>query len=141
MRLVLALILSLTLFAPAARAQDVAELLNALRAQERLKPLKVSPRLEAAANRHAMDMAQRGFFSHQGSDGSSVGQRVRAQGYRFCKVAENIAKGQKSLNEVMTTWAESPGHRRNMLLPDIREFGLVRAPGNIWVLVLGRSGC
>jgi uncharacterized protein YkwD len=97
--------------------------------------------LEEAAMVHAMDMADGGFFGHAGSDGSRVGDRARAAGYGWCAIAENIAKGQGSLTEVLGAWANSAGHRRNMLLADITDYGLVRAPGDIWVLVLGSERC
>jgi uncharacterized protein YkwD len=71
----------------------------------------------------------------------AVGDRVRRQGYGFCFVAENIAKGQGSLERVLNGWLASPGHRRNILASQAREFGLVRGPGNLWVMVLGKPGC
>ncbi|MBV2358303.1 CAP domain-containing protein [Thalassococcus sp. CAU 1522] len=116
-------------------------MLNGLRGEAGLAPLKPSPALEEAAMQHAMDMARNGFFSHTGSDGSTVASRVRAAGYGFCQVAENIAKGQESPKNVMRSWVDSAPHRKNLLLRDIEEYGLVRAPGDIWVLVLGRGGC
>jgi len=74
---------------------DVGALLNAARARNGLPPLARSRQLTAAAEVHARDMARNRFFSHTGSDRSSVGQRVQRQGYGFCFVAENIAQGQK----------------------------------------------
>lgn len=131
----------LLVFAGGAEAQQVRQLLNGLRAEEGLGPVSPSPRLEQAAMAHAMDMAENAFFDHRGSDGSAVGDRARAAGYGWCAIAENIAKGQGGLTEVLGAWANSPPHRQNMLLDDITDYGLVRAPGNIWVLVLGREGC
>ncbi|MCR9113638.1 MAG: CAP domain-containing protein [Rhodobacteraceae bacterium] len=138
----------LLFLSPMALAQDLTDhgagardWLNAFRDGQGRIGLVISGRLTDAAAAHAGDMARRGFFSHTGSDGSSIGDRVRAQGYGFCFVAENIAKGQGSLEQVLADWANSTGHRRNMLAPEAREFGLVRGPGNLWVMVLGRPGC
>ena len=114
---------------------------NALRAQNGLAPLVYSRRLEKAARRHARDMVLHGFFSHQGSDGSRIGERLRRVGYGWCAAAENIAKGQPSLPLVMQAWRQSPGHRRNLLHRGVSEFALVREEGNIWVMVLARPGC
>lgn len=140
--------LCLTLAAPLAQASDLSDMgpsaanwLNAYRSEKGRPALSVSPRLTRAAAGHAADMAARGFFNHTGSGGSSIGDRVRAQGYGFCFVAENIAKGQGSLDQVLSGWAASEGHNRNMLAREAREFGLVRGPGNLWVMVLGRPGC
>ncbi|SMX43219.1 CAP domain-containing protein [Maliponia aquimaris] len=113
--------------------------LNGFRADNGLGPLVVSPALEKAARAHARDMARRGFFDHSGSDGSTVMDRARRAGYSPCYIAENIARGQRSLAEVMDGWATSPGHRRNMLSANATEFGLVRGEGDIWVMVLGRA--
>lgn len=115
--------------------------LSQVRAQEGRGALKPSAQLTRAATAHAEDLARSGRFSHEGSNGSSVGQRVRKQGYKFCFVAENIAKGQGSLQEVLEGWMASPGHRRNILAEQAVEFGLVQGPDSLWVMVLGRPGC
>lgn len=125
----------------AAHAQQARQMINGMRAEQGLGPVKPSDRLEKAAMAHAMDMSRNKFFAHKGSDGSSLLQRVRRTGYGPCVVAENIAQGQSSLTEVMTSWAASAGHRKNLLNRKITEYGLVKAPGDYWVLVLGRAGC
>lgn len=139
----------LALWVPVAgMAQDMQDLgpaardwMNATRAEAGRGALEVNAKLTQAAAAHARDLAKTGSFSHTGSDGSTVGDRVRRAGYGFCFVAENIAKGQGSLDQVLNGWKASPGHRRNILAKQAREFGLVRGPGNLWVMVLGRSGC
>lgn len=120
---------------------DVGALLNAVRAQNGLPALSQNAKLTAAAAAHAQDMARVGFFSHSGSDNSTVGERVRAQGYNYCYVAENIALGQPTAEAVMASWMNSEGHRRNNLSPNGVDYGAARADGNYWVLVFGRSGC
>lgn len=122
-------------------AQQARQMLNGMRAEQGLSPVKPSGQLEQAAMAHAMDMSRNKFFAHQGSDGSSVMKRVRRTGYGPCTVAENIAHGQQSLTEVMASWAKSPGHRKNILNRKVTHYGLVKAPGNYWVLVLGKAGC
>ncbi|WP_240705225.1 CAP domain-containing protein [Pacificoceanicola onchidii] len=141
MRTLLALIMCLALLPAVASAQQVRQMLNGLRAENGLGPLQPSEALEKAAMAHAMDLARTGKFSHTGSDGSRPMKRAKRQGYRGCFVAENIAKGQKTVTEVMGGWARSPGHRKNMLSRKAKEYGLVRAEGNIWVLVLGSTRC
>ena len=113
--------------------------LNAFRAENGLAPLAVSPRLQQAARAQARDMARTGNFDHRGTDGSDPMVRVQRAGYSPCYVSENIARGQRSLAEVMAGWADSPGHRRNMLSQSAAEFALVRGDGNNWVMVLGRE--
>lgn len=123
--------------------REVVQLTNAYRAKNGLPALAVSPVLEAVAEGHGRDMARKGFFSHTGSNGSSVGTRAKRKGYRYCLIAENIAKGQRSPQAVMQSWITSKGHRRNLLQRKAREIGVIRQAGNIWVMVIGspRGGC
>ncbi len=114
---------------------------NDYRTANGLGRVKMNKKLTAAAALHARSMMKYGFFSHEGPGKSSPGSRARSQGYRYCRIAENIAKGQRSMDEVITAWINSPGHRRNILDRDVNEFSLVWGPGNIWVMELGRQGC
>ena len=115
--------------------------LNSVRAAEGRASLILSDQLTRAAAAHASDMARTGRFSHAGRDGSTVAERVRRQDYSYCFVAENIARGQATPQEVLDDWMASPGHRRNMLDPRATGVALVRGPGRVWVMVLGRDGC
>ncbi|KQI72401.1 hypothetical protein AN191_07990 [Loktanella sp. 5RATIMAR09] len=115
--------------------------MNAFRARQGLGPLQANPALTRAAQAHARDMARRGYFSHQapnGPHGRTFVQRARAGGCAMRSGAENIASGQRSQAEVLTTWQNSRGHRRNMLGRNYTQYGLGRA-GNIWVLKLAAS--
>jgi len=115
--------------------------LNALRARHGLGPLGTDATLARIARGHAQDMMSNQFFGHVSSDGGSIVDRTRAQGYAFCHVAENLAMGQPDFDAVMAQWMTSPSHRSNLLHPNVDDFGLIRGPGNLWVLVLGRPGC
>ena len=86
-------------------------------------PLFFDCRLAAAAERHAQDLAESGKFSHVGSDGSTPGKRATEAGFPWYSVAENIAAGQSSLEDVMAGWLESPGHCRNIMNPDLGYLG------------------
>lgn len=115
--------------------------LNSLRAGQRAGPVAPNAQLQRAAQSHAADMEQRGYFSHQspgGPNGTSMSDRVAASGYRACAAAENIAQGQDTEAEVMEAWRDSAGHRRNMLGARYRNYGLGRS-GETWVLLLAAS--
>lgn len=127
--------------ARADRVNGASEALNGFRAKVGLAPLANSGQLQQAAERHARDLLARGGLSHRGADGSTVADRVMRTGYRYCTVAENIGRGQRSLEEIMLGWAGSDGHRANMLLANVRNYGLAWEKGNIWVLVLAAPGC
>lgn len=121
---------------PALADPAVTRAVNDLRASAGKAPLAYSAVLERAAQAHADDMAHHGYFSHEGRNGSAVSDRVSAQGYKWCFVAENIAKGQRDLRQVMQSWTKSKGHYANIVHRSVREFGLARAKGNVWVMVL-----
>ncbi|MEI4196410.1 CAP domain-containing protein [Roseovarius sp. E0-M6] len=120
--------------------RDALSRINDYRAQADAAFLKASPTLASVARAHATDLFTTGSFSHTGPDGSSVGDRARRAGYGFCYIAENIAQGPQTIEEVLSGWMFSPGHRRNMLNPQAEDVGLARR-GGLWVMVLGRSGC
>lgn len=133
------MVLSLMILAgPVLADASATKAINDLRAAQGRKALVYSQRLEKVAQAHASEMARTGARSHTGANGSSVGDRVKRAGYKWCFVAENIAWGQRDLSGVMAGWAASNGHRKNMLNRKAREFALARAPGNIWVMVLAR---
>ena len=117
---------------------EARQIVNELRSENGVRAIAYSPRLERAAQRHATDMARGNFFSHTGRNGSSVGDRARAAGYKWCYVAENIAQGQTSLTSAMNAWVNSRGHRRNIMNRKAREFAVAKAPGNFWVMVLAK---
>ncbi|QYX56128.1 CAP domain-containing protein [Roseovarius sp. SCSIO 43702] len=120
--------------------RDALARINDYRAQAGAPPLRLDATLARVASAHATEMFTSGRFSHTGADGSSVGDRVRRAGYGFCFVAENIAQGPSGVDEVLSGWMQSPGHRRNMLNPQADGVGLARR-GDLWVMVLGRPGC
>ncbi|GAA6142840.1 hypothetical protein NBRC116584_26580 [Hydrogenophaga sp. 5NK40-0174] len=83
-----------------------------------------SKALENAAIRHASDMAANNWFSHTGTDGSSVGSRAIDAGYRYSAIAENIAAGYGSVNQVMSGWLSSSGHCKAIMTPRFQDLGV-----------------
>jgi len=67
-------------------------------------------------------MGDHNFFSHTGSDGLSVGDRVTNAGYAWSAVGENIAAGYPAVGTVMTAWLGSPGHCANIMRASYTEF-------------------
>ncbi len=110
--------------------------INEYRRDAGIAPVARSSRLDAAARVHANDMAQRRFFGHRGSDGSTHTRRIRAQGCGGG--AENLAEGPYDARSVMSAWMGSLGHRANILRPAVTHYGLANA-GNKWVLTLSRN--
>jgi uncharacterized protein YkwD len=108
--------------------------LNEFRASQGRGPVVADAELTAAAEAHARDMASNGYFSHESLDGSRSGDRAKRAGCSWRAAAENIAWGQTSESQVLQGWADSAGHRRNMLGASYTRYGLGRA-GTNWVLM------
>jgi uncharacterized protein YkwD len=104
--------------------EQVIDLINQERARAGLAALNSDARLIVSARKHSQDMADRGFFSHTGSNGSNPGQRMSAAGYTWRTYAENIAAGYPTPENVMRGWMDSPGHRANILSKDVRDVGV-----------------
>jgi stress response protein SCP2 len=120
---------------------EVVDRTNAERARHGLRPLTVDARLAAAAQAHSADMVRRDFFAHENPNGEQVWHRAVAAGYAYRKVAENIAAGQRTAEEVVRGWMESPGHRANILDRELTQIGVGRADGGAydvyWTQVFG----
>jgi uncharacterized protein YkwD len=125
----------------AATLQALVEAHNKVRAEEKLPPLKANDKLTLAARDHARDMAEHTHLTHDGSDGSDAGKRLKRKGYVFKQYGENVAVGQETVADVMRTWIESPPHREN-ILGDFTEMGGAVAKGsdgqNYWCVDFGR---
>jgi len=87
-------------------------------------PVRADARLSRAATGHARSMADHDFFSHTSLDGSSNGDRIKAEGYAFRTAGENIAAGQVTAASVVGDWLESPGHCRNIMNGAFTDLGL-----------------
>ena len=140
--LAILLVLGFSVSASAQKTRDVfIDQLNAYRAANGLAAVEFDVRLFRAARDHNTDMRRNiKTLSHTGSNGSSMSDRIAAQGFRACAAAENIARGQRSVDAVFTSWRNSDGHNKNMLNPRMRSVGVHYQPkGNYWTLVLARA--
>jgi len=88
---------------------------NEARVEAKLRTLEISRKLREAAQKHAEEMAERDEMTHEGEDGSTPAERIKAEGYRFRRCGENIAHGRFSLEGVMDGWLKSPPHKKNIL--------------------------
>ena len=119
--------------------QEVLKLTNSYRATGRncgstwyaaSKPLTWDTMLKRAANGHSQDMAKNNFFSHTGSNGSSMGDRISNAGYHWSYTGENIAAGYSTVASVMDGWIKSPGHCANIMSSHYEDLGVACVPSN-----------
>jgi uncharacterized protein YkwD len=120
---------------------EVVRLTNAERAKAGCGALKHNARLHTAATGHSADMSAQNYFDHTSKDGRSFADRIKAAGYRFTAAGENIAKGYRTAQAVVTGWMNSPGHRANILNCAYTDIGVgyVAAGGPYWTQDFGRS--
>jgi uncharacterized protein YkwD len=103
-----------------------------------------NPQLQSAAEAHSQDMAENNYFEHHNRRGQEAADRVDAAGYRWRSVAENIAAGNTSVQDVMKSWLNSAGHCVNIMDPGHQEIAVtcVARPGTTygtyWTMVLAR---
>ena len=133
-------------------AARVLELVNQARARPRVcgdKPfaaagrLGLNVRLSEASQGHAADMAQHGYFAHEGRDGSTAAERATRARYRWRSVGENIASGPTTPEEVVAGWTRSAPHCANLMAPHFTEMGVAYSvnkasrAGIYWVQLFG----
>ncbi|MFG3581879.1 CAP domain-containing protein [Micromonospora chersina] len=122
-----------------AELREVVDLVNQERAKAGCKALTVDDKLVLAAQRHSQDQADHKTMSHDGSDGSDVGDRLDRVGYAWRSYGENVAWNQQSPAAVMDAWMNSPGHRANILNCSFTEIGVgvARSNGPYWTQDFG----
>ena len=98
--------------------------INRTRAANGRPALSYNTKLEDAARSQANLMASKDQLSH--NLGVTLRQRVRAAGYEGA-VGENVAGGQRTLDQAIDGWLNSPAHREALLSNKFVEFGLAAA--------------
>lgn len=97
---------------------------NRSRAAKGRASLKLDAALSRVAQKHAEDMAKQGYFSHESPDGGTMVTRLEAAGLEYGYAGENIARGQETVVDVMESWMNSSGHRKNILNPNFKKIGI-----------------
>ncbi len=122
---------------------EVLDLVNQARADAGADPLTRNEILEQQATRYACEMLAYEFFDHVNPvTGSTLADRSEEFDYDYWVIGENLAAGQRTPEEVVDDWLDSPCHRQNILNPAFTELGIgVRVGGTYdyyWVQEFGR---
>ncbi len=122
---------------------EVADRINVERAAVGLPPLELDVRLVAAALRHSEDMAEGGFLSHTGSDGSRPSDRMSDAGYPTSG-GETAGAGHTTPASIVAGWMNSTGHRTILLGSSYTHLGVGYAETDwfyrhYWTANFGRS--
>ena len=113
--------------------QEVVRLVNEARAKEGLAPLAYNWELSRVARYKSGDMKDNGYFSHTSPVYGSPFQMINSFGISYRSAGENIAKGQRTPQSVVSAWMNSSGHRANILSKSFTEIGVgYVAEGYYW---------
>ncbi|MBD2704257.1 CAP domain-containing protein [Spirosoma sp. BT702] len=119
--------------ATSAQQTEILNRINAIRAKPctcggrsypAVPALTLNNQLNTAADKHAVDMASKNYFSHMGRDGSDPGTRIKREGYAWSTYAENIAAGYTASAQVVDGWRASVGHCQNIMNPNLKHLGV-----------------
>ncbi len=114
-------------------AEQLLALANQARAAHGAGPLHWDSALAAAARQHCLRMAAEGPISHRYEGEEDLTERAGHAGAHFSLIEENVAIG-PSAAAIHDEWMHSPGHRTNLLNPEVDRVGLavVAAPGGLY---------
>ena len=113
--------------------KEVIRLVNEIRVSNGLKALKTDRELSRVARYKSQDMKDNNYFSHTSPTYGSPFQMIKSFGISYKAAGENIAKGQRTPQEVVNAWMNSSGHRKNILNPSFTKLGVGYVEkGNYW---------
>jgi len=116
---------------------SILQLVNELRAENGLDAVVLDDTLCRVAQIKADDMTDNGYFDNiSPTHGSSLDMLRRLGVNTLTSLSENIAKGQKTVPDVIKTWSGKPSQLSNMLMDDVTKMGVGYNPKeNIWVQI------
>lgn len=113
--------------------KEVVELTNKERANYDLPALTLDSELSKVAKAKSQDMSTNNYFDHTSSTYGSPFDMMEQFGITYKAAGENIAKGQKTPEEVVKEWMNSEGHRANILSDKFTHIGVGYVEnGNYW---------
>ena len=117
------------------------EALNAERTKAGRPKVKANRILAQAAQRHADNLAKQDKVVAKDDDGLSALDRVEKAGYRYRRLAEEIASGVDTPEGVVKAWLERPTDRENALgeFSDVGVgYAIAKSDRTYWCVVFGR---
>ena len=114
-------------------AQEVINLTNKERTKAGLPALTADTQLSSVAQKKSQDMQQNNYFSHTSPTYGSPFDMMRDFGVTYKSAGENIAQGQRTPQEVVQSWMNSPGHKQNIMSKSFTHIGVgYEQGGNHW---------
>jgi len=112
-----------------AEAEQIFALGNQARARAGVGRLQWDPALANAALRHCQRMAAEGPIAHRYGGEPDLSERAAQAGAHFSVIEENVAIG-PSAEAIHQEWMDSPGHRENLLSPEVDHVGVAVVPSH-----------
>ncbi|MFL0397275.1 CAP domain-containing protein [Streptomyces albus] len=121
----------------------VLRLVNEERARAGCPGVRFDRAVARAAQRHSVHMARTRTLAHEQPAGADPGRRLAAEGYRWKRVGETIARGQRSPAGVVRAWMHSAEHRTPLTTCAYRDagVGISRGARGPWWTLLLASPC
>ena len=113
-------------------ASKLLNLVNKARNENGLSSLTLNSSLSNVAQKKAEDMKNNNYFSHTSPTYGSPFDMIKSFGINYKTAGENIAKGQKTAEEVFNAWMNSSGHRANILNKNFTQMGIGYTSGNTY---------
>ena len=107
--------------------QELFTEVNRVRAEHHLIPLSRRSDLDQIAAAHSLDMAQRGYFSHESPEGANPFDRIKTADIAgMTLAAENLGLTSETnpTLAIVRSWLKSPDHRRNLLSAAMNATGV-----------------
>jgi len=103
---------------------EIVRLVNVERSKNGLAPLTSNWQAARVARIKSQDMIDNNYFAHISPAYGSPFKMMESFGLRFSAAAENIAYGQRTAQEAVTSWMNSAGHRANILSKSYTQIGV-----------------
>lgn len=111
----------------------VVEFVNEIREEYGLNKLTLNSELSDVARLKSQDMHDNNYFSHTSPTYGSPYDMMTKYGIKYTFAGENLARGQKTPEQVVNAWMNSSGHRKNILSERYTQIGVgYVADGNYW---------
>jgi len=115
--------------------EQLMALANRSRADAGASRLKWDSALAEAARKHCEWMVSEGQIAHRYGGEADLTERAGQAGAHFSLIEENVAVG-PSTEVIHDGWMHSPGHRTNLLNPEVDHVGIavIAARGTLWAV-------
>lgn len=116
-------------FATDITKEKLFELTNEVRIKNDAQRLVSNQDLEQAAQKKAVDMFAKNYWSHYSPEGKTPWDFIIGAGYNYEFAGENLAKNFLFSQGVIDAWMNSPSHKENIIRNDYSQVGFAVVNG------------